>query len=123
MIFKNVIALRNKQDKALFNELISIYCGIVREISHKYRLPLPPYEESLDVDSDLLSELESIGVISCESQIADLKRELRGKYNEFISSVYYFTRNKSIFGNLLDKLSNDKREQAQKEEALKTSLS
>lgn len=118
MIFKNVAELRNKQDKSLFNELISIYCGIVRELSHKYHLEIEPYECNGDLSLDLLSELKSIGVIMCESQIADLKRELGGKYIEFLSSVCCFLRNKVVFGNLLDKLSNSKREQAQREEAM-----
>ena len=112
MIFRSIHTIKDKAEKSLFLELVSVYCKIVREVCHKYGLPKEVKTNS-DIPEYVVQELIDMGVIEDASHLPVLKQTLGTQYIEFISAVETFLKNKDSFGNLLDKLSNTKRKIAQ----------
>ena len=112
MIFRSIHTIKDKAEKSLFLELVSVYCKIVREVCHKYGLPKEVVTNS-DIPEYIVQELIDMGVIEDVSHLPVLKQALGTQYIEFISAVETFLKNKDSFGTLLDKLSNTKRKIAQ----------
>ena len=112
MIFKPVNTITTKSEKAFFEELIGVYCKIVREICNIHNIEYNP--SSTEETADISKELQSIGVISSEEQMPQLKKFLGKSFDEFIYSVNKYLSNKDAFGTALEKLSNTKRAELQK---------
>lgn len=115
MIFKSVDKLQTKAEKSFFEELVSVYCKIVREVLHKNGKKYSPIK--LEANDAIIAELADMGVISNDTQLDLLRKELGGAYTEFIYSVFQYVSDKPMYGNLLDKLSNKKRLELQKKES------
>lgn len=114
MIFKSVDKLQTKVDKSFFEELISVYCKIVREVLHKNGREYFP--QKVEISDAVIIELTDMGVISDSSQLDILKKILKSLYIEFIYCVSQYLKDKPIYGDLLDKLSNKKRLEIQEKE-------
>lgn len=115
MIFKSVNQINSKADKAFFEELIGVYCKIVREVCNIHSLEYKPCPT--EVTEAITSELVSMGVIDDKNQLEQLKKLLKGEYNTFIYGVNKYLDNKEKFGDLLNKLSNSERAKLQKKTA------
>lgn len=115
MIFKSVDKLQSKAEKSFFEELVSVYCKIVREVLRKNGKVYAPAK--MEVSDAVVAELTDMGVISGATQLESLKKELKGLYIDFIYSVSQFVSDKSLYGDLLDKLNNKRRLEIQKKEA------
>ena len=115
MIFKSVNQIHSKADKAFFEELIGVYCKIVREVCNIHSLEYKPCPT--EVTEAITSELVSMGVIDDNNQLEQLKKLLKGEYNTFIYGVNKYLDNKEKFGDLLNKLSNSERAKLQKKTA------
>lgn len=115
MIFKSVNQINSKADKAFFEELIGVYCKIVREVCNIHSLEYKPCQT--EVTEAITSELVSMGVIDDKNQLEQLKKLLKGEYNTFIYGVNKYLDNKEKFGDLLNKLSNSERAKLQKKTA------
>lgn len=115
MIFKSVNQINSKADKAFFEELIGVYCRIVREVCNIHSLEYKPCPT--EVTEAITSELVSMGVIDDKNQLEQLKKLLKGEYNTFIYGVNKYLDNKEKFGDLLNKLSNSERTKLQKKTA------
>lgn len=115
MIFKSVNQINSKADKAFFEELIGVYCKIVREVCNIHSLEYKPCPT--EVTEAITSELVSMGVIDDKNQLEQLKKLLKGEYATFIYGVNKYLDNKEKFGDLLNKLSNSERAKLQKKTA------
>lgn len=116
MIFVPINNSSTTQEKAFFEELISIYCKIVREMCSKKNiayLPMPTL-----ITDEIMSELKAIGVVTDYEQIPFIQKSLKGLFDLFIYSVSLVIAYRKEFGNVLDKLYNAKRKVAQREEQL-----
>lgn len=115
MIFKGINNLSTKADESLFKELISVYCKIVREISHKNNLKYAPRMINLGIFE--IEEMIGMGVISDSEDLPALNK-LLGKdlFVEFVYCLYIYLSNTDKFSSLLDKLSNAKRKELQQKE-------
>ncbi len=115
MIFNNVEKIVNKQDKALFVELVTVYCKCVNELASKLCLDVrSPYQAS--PSEDVIKEIKDMGLITDASQLSQLEKALGSQYLEFIGCVATYLENKKAFKGILDKFNNKKRAQIQKEE-------
>ena len=110
MIFEPVNNIKNKEE---FLEKILIYIRLVEVIAERTHSSIP----SVEVVSDsMISELKDMGVISDECDLSSLKLIVNNNYCRFLSSLAFYLHNKSLFGNLLDKLNNKKRRELQEKE-------
>lgn len=112
MIFKSVNHINTKADKAFFEELIGVYCKIVREVCNIHSLEYVP--GPIEITEGITSELLSMGIICDKEQLNQLKKILKGEYHTFIYSINKYLENKDRFGDLLNKLSNSERSKLQK---------
>ncbi len=115
MIFKSVNQIHSKADKAFFEELIGVYCKIVREVCNIHSLEYKPCPT--EVTEAITSELVSMGIIDDKEQLEQLKKLLKGEYHTFIYGVNKYLDNKEKFGELLNKLNNSERARLQKKTA------
>ena len=76
MIFKSVNQIHSKADKAFFEELIGVYCKIVREVCNIHSLEYKPCPT--EVTEAITYELVSMGVIDDKNQLEQLKKLLKG---------------------------------------------
>ena len=76
MIFKAVNHINTKADKAFFEELIGVYCKIVREVCNIHSLEYVP--SPIEITEGITSELLSMGVICDKEQLDQLKKILKG---------------------------------------------
>lgn len=116
MIFVPINNTSTSQDKAFFEELISIYCKIVREICYKNNIPYLP--RTIALTEDIISEIKEMGVIMDYEQILFIQKSLKELFDLFIYSVSLVISHRRDFGNVLDKLSNAKRKIAQANEKI-----
>ena len=114
MIFVPINNTSTTQEKAFFEELISIYCKIVREMCIKKTIAYLPTPTL--ITDEIISELKEMGVITDYEQIPFIQKSLKGLFDLFIYSVSLVINNRREFGNTLDNLSNAKRKQAQLDE-------
>ncbi len=114
MIFNTIDKIESKADFSFFEELILVYCKIVREICSKNGINYSP--TTIDITKPLIYELVDMGVVADGEQIKLLKTRLKGLFVDFVYSVSIYLSHKPLFGNLLDKLNNKKRKQLQEKE-------
>lgn len=111
MIFKTINEVHTKSEKSFFEELVSVYCKIVREVCALHKMPYLP--KNVDMTEDIAAELIAIGVIQVPEQTIQLQMGLGKLYAEFIYCVDFQLHNRPLFGNLLDKLYNSRRREMQ----------
>lgn len=114
MIFQTIDNIKTKSDRSLVEELISIYCKIVREVCRKHNFAFA--NVSLEPSNQVIQELCNIGIINSELQILELKKQI-ANFDELIWSVNFAITHPELVGNLLDKLSNKKRRELQVNES------
>ena len=113
MIFRTIDQINLSADNAFFEELVEIYCKIVREICSKYNYVF--VDTVIEPSGLVLKELIDMGIIADEQQISLLKKRMKD-YDTFIWSVDFAVSHPELFGNLLDKLNNKKRKEIQQRE-------
>lgn len=118
MIFIPLNDKTTPQEKAFFEELLSIYCKIVREMCVKNNIAYFPID--IVVTDDIILEIIEMGVISNIEQLSCLQRMLKKSlFDLFVYSVSVVLENKIAFEDVLDKLNNKKRLIAQQKEKKK----
>lgn len=110
MIFENIQHISSKEE---FLEKILIYIRLVEVIAERNNLTLP---YNVEVSSNLLKELTSIGIIANKDDMAELQKLIKPLYQRFVCCVDFYLHNKKIFGSILDRLSNSKRKELQSAE-------
>lgn len=110
MIFESVNNIKNKEE---FLEKILIYIRLVEVIAERTHSSMPTIDT---VSNTMISELKDMGIITDESDLSSLKVIVSNNYQRFLSSLAFYLHNKSLFGNLLDKLNNKKRRELQEKE-------
>ena len=111
MIFEGVNHITSKDE---FLEKISIYKRLVEVTAERYNLTIP--SQSI-CTSEVVTELCEMGILNSSDEMSTLANILKKDFMHFISCVDFYLNNKELFGTQLDKLSNKKRKEAQKEEA------
>lgn len=107
MIFESV---RKITDKKVFLELILIYIRMVEVIAGSNNKGINNACASAD---SVYTELMDMGIIESFEDIPCLKKALGNTYAPLVSSVTFYLANKSLFGNILHKLSNKHRKELQ----------
>lgn len=110
MIFESVNNIKNKEE---FLEKILIYIRLVEVIAERTHSSMPTIDT---VSNTMISELKDMGIITDEGDLSALKVIVSNNYQRFLSSLAFYLHNKSLFGNLLDKLNNKKRRELQEKE-------
>ena len=110
MIFESVNNIKNKEE---FLEKILIYIRLVEVIAERTHSSMPTIDT---VSNTMISELKDMRIITDESDLSSLKVIVSNNYQRFLSSLAFYLHNKSLFGNLLDKLNNKKRRELQEKE-------
>lgn len=110
MIFESVNNIKNKEE---FLEKILIYIRLVEVIAERTHSSMPTIDT---VSNTMISELKDMGIITDEGDLSALKVIVSNNYRRFLSSLAFYLHNKSLFGNLLDKLNNKKRRELQEKE-------
>lgn len=110
MIFEAVSHITHKD---LFLELIEVYSRLVEVFAERN-------SASIDILGDapqsVIDEFKNIGVIESDEDVAKLKKTLGAElYSKFVNAVNFYLKNCNQMGGLLDKLSNKRRKEIQKE--------
>mgnify|MGYP005940176071 CR=1 FL=1 len=114
MIFNAVTDLVEKSEKSFFEEQILVYIRLVEVYCEKHGLT----NHANDTNPNI-NELKAIGVIKSELDIDSLKSFLGKNYCRFIQAVNFSVDNRDEMGELLDRLSNERRKELQKKSARK----
>lgn len=114
MIFNAVTDLVEKSEKSFFEEQILVYIRLVEVYCEKHGLT----NHANDTNPNI-NELKAIGVIKSELDIDSLKSFLGKNYSRFIQAVNFSVDNRDGMGELLDRLSNERRKELQKKNARK----
>ena len=117
MIFKAVSQIDGKTEKSFFLEQVNVYTRLVQCFCEKNNIQ---FVGSTDIEIE--NELIKIGVVNEVSELKELMRLLGENYYSFETAVKVAVANKYLIGNLLDKLSNSKRKEMQKEAAKKNNM-
>lgn len=107
MIFSDEIRVHHKDD---FLELVNLYVRIIEATAEKNGHALQPSETLSD---SVIGELLSVGIISKAEQSAKLKFWIGDLYERLIPAVEFYLSNKMLFGDILDKISNQRRRELQ----------
>lgn len=110
MIFHPV---SNIKDKDEFIELINIYCRLVEVMAERNRMPITNIKT---ISDNIVNELSDMGIITGAEDLSLLKKMLDKTYDRFINAVSFYINSSTVFGTLLDKLSNKKRASIQSRE-------
>lgn len=110
MIFENIQHISSKEE---FLEKILIYIRLVEVTAERNNLTFPC---NVEVSSNLVKELISIGIIANKADMAELKKLIKPLYQRFVCCVDFYLHNKKIFDGILDRLSNTKRKEMQSAE-------
>ena len=110
MIFEGVTRIKNKDE---FNEKILVYIRLVEVLAERESIVIPPISIP---STEMISEMTDMGVINTKDDISSFKEVTRGYYYRFLSALSFHLSHKTLFGNLLDKLSNKKRKEIQDRE-------
>ena len=81
MIFNTIDKVNLSTDYAFFEELVEIYCKIVREICCKHNYAFA--DSIIEPSKKVLTELQDMGILANEQHITLLKK----KKNECLESV------------------------------------
>ena len=103
MIFENVNSISSKEE---FLEKVLIYIRLVEVIAERNNCVL---HSDVNINTDVINELVSIGIISEVNDVTKLKIVTKDLYQRLINCVGFYINNRELFGELLDKLSNSKR--------------
>lgn len=107
MIFESVKHITNKKE---FVELVLIYIRMVEVIANSNNKSI---NNISDLSDSAYIELKDMGMIESSDDITILKKILGTRYASLVSSITFYIENKSLFGNLLHKLSNKHRKELQ----------
>ena len=107
MIFESVKHITNKNE---FVELVLIYIRMVEVIADFNNKSI---NNISDLSDSAYIELKDMGMIESSDDITILKKILGTRYVSLVSSITFYIENKSLFGNLLHKLSNKHRKELQ----------
>lgn len=107
MIFENIQHISSKEE---FLEKILVYIRLVEVTAERNDLTLP---SNVEVSSNLVKELISIGIIANKEDVAELQKLIKPLYQRFVCSVAFYLQNKKLFRGILDRLSNSKRKELQ----------
>lgn len=107
MIFKPIKQITNKRG---FKELVLVYIRMVEIIADSNKQSINNISDPAD---SVYRELKDMGMIESFDDITTIKKVLGTTYDSLISSVTFYLENKSLFGNLLHKLSNKHRKEFQ----------
>ena len=119
MIFKNVTSISNNSEKRFFIEQIEVFTRLIEVYCEKNNIT---NAEDSTLTSEVYNELIDIGVINSRSDIDELKKLLKKKYNPFIKAVKFCVNNKEDVYDTIWKLSNSERQKAQQEAKNKHNL-
>lgn len=114
MIFKTIDKVSLSAENAFFEELVEVYCKIVREICNRNNYAFAA--SVIEPSERVLKELIDMGILADEQQISLLKKRMKN-YDMFIWSVDFAVSHPELFGTLLDKLNNKKRKEIQQRES------
>ena len=92
MIFENIQHISSKEE---FLEKILIYIRLVEVTAERNNLTLP---SDVEVSSNLVKELISIGIIVNKEDVAELQKLIKPLYQRFVCCVNFYLHNKKIFG-------------------------
>ena len=109
MIFENIRELKHKDELI---EKITIYIRLVEVTAERYNSII---DSNTTATTQIITELISMGVINTEEDLPLFKKMIGKHFTPFINCVSYYLKNKTAFSNELDKLSNSKRKEIQKE--------
>lgn len=119
MIFKSVKNL-TKEDKAFFVEKVDIYIRLMTLHASLKNISL---STKYDIDKEVLTELENIGVVESEKDVPDLKALLKKeRFNQFIACVYLYIAAPQEFEPVIYKLRNKSRALIQKKDSNRTAI-
>lgn len=107
MIFENIQHISSKEE---FLEKILVYIRLVEVTAERNNLTIP---SDVEVSSNLVKELISIGIIANKEDVAELQKLIKPLYQRFVCSVAFYLQNKKLFRGILDRLSNSKRKELQ----------
>ena len=119
MIFKNVTSISNNSEKRFFIEQIEVFTRLIEVYCEKNNIT---NAEDSTLTSEVYNELIDIGVINSRSDIDELKKLLKKKYNPFIKAVKFCVNNKEDVYDTIWKLYNSERQKAQQEAKNKHNL-
>ena len=117
MIFKSVSDLNSKAETSFYIEQINVYIRLVEVYCEKNQKSI-----SDSVGENWKKELFNIGVIKEEKELVQLKKILGEQYDKFVQAVKYAVDHKDEMGDLLDKLSNQKRKTIQEKNKMEKKL-
>lgn len=117
MIFKAVSQIDGKTEKSFFLEQVNVYTRLVQCFCEKYDIR---FVDSPEVD--IKNELKEMGIINEISELKELKGLLGENYHSFKTAVKIAVLNKTLMGDLLDKLYNSKRKEMQIEAAKRNGM-
>ena len=110
MIFEKVTQLTCKEE---FVEKILIYTRLVEVIAERENHFA---SNTPSISPEMIEEMKEMGIIENEGDLEPLKKVLGHYYIRFVFAVGFYLSHKSLFGNMLDKLSNKKRKEIQEKE-------
>lgn len=114
MIFESVKNITSKDE---FLEKIQIYIRLVEVFAERNKFLI---QDITELDPAIETEMVNIGVIATKDEIDKLRSVIKKDYYRFVSCVGFYLKHMDEMGNLLDKLSNQKRHKLQiKESKLK----
>ena len=111
MFFKPVAELE-KNDKRFFIEGVEVYIRLVEVFCEKNNIK---NDEDPILTPEAYEELLKIGVINNRSDIGELKKALKKKYDPFIKAVKFCNKHEKDIHDTIWKLYNSKRREVQKE--------
>jgi DNA (cytosine-5)-methyltransferase 1 len=109
MIFNSVKNITSRKEISFFIEKVTLYVRINKLIAENNSISI---ESDLyqDMSNKTFDELIKIGVISNQSELPKLESILEAPlFNEFISAVNFYLKNKKLVGSSLDRLRNSER--------------
>ena len=110
MIFEGVTRIKNRDE---FNEKILVYIRLVEVLAEREGIIIPPISIP---STEMILEMIDMGVINTKDDISSFMGITGGYYYRFLSALAFHLSHKTLFGNLLDKLSNKKRKEIQDRE-------
>ena len=120
MFFNSVNELTTKEDKRFFVEEIEVFTRLIEVYCEKNNLN--NNEDSI-LTPEVYNELMDIGVINTRSDIDELKKILKKKYDLFIKAVKFTVNNKNDVYDTIWKLYNSERKIVQEKSLNKHELS
>lgn len=111
MIFKRVTEL-NQKERRFFIEEVEVFTRLIEVFCEKNEVV---NNENTDLKSEDYKELYDIGVIKEFSDVKQLKKVLKDKYEPFIKAVKFSKNHKEETYDIIWKLYNSERNKAQEE--------